>query len=265
MATTNMNLDEIVSTDKISSDFLQKTNSNMQKIDTKYGELKNALLQQTGKSTLAEAIVYIQTLADTLLSYENTGNATASQMLAGVSAIVKGTVVTGTIPSQPAQTITPGTTDKIISSGKYLSGIQIIKGDNNLVAENIIQNKSIFDVTGTAKKIPNITVNVTGSYASNITGYGAGIDQNGTLVIWAMSNTTNYEHINFVASSVIGTKGAGWDITDFSTADPINVPYACTLTGIFSSVSNNIIITLDASSRSNGYDYITLKTTVTGS
>lgn len=265
MATINMNLDEIVSTDKISSDFLQKINSNMQKIDTKYGELKNALLQQTGKNTLAEAIAYIQTLADTLLSYENTGNATASQILAGASAIVKGTVVTGTIPSQPAQTITPGTTNKTIDSGKYLSGVQTIEGDSNLVAENIIQNKSIFGVAGTAKKIPNITVNVTGSYASNITGYGAGIDQNGTLVIWAMSNIATYEHINFVASSIIGTKGVGWDITNFGTSDPINVPYACTLTDVSNYDFSNIVVTLNANSRSSGYDYITLNTTVTGS
>lgn len=265
MATTNMNLDEIVSTDKISSDFLQKINSNMQKIDTKYGELKNALLQQTGKNTLAEAIAYIQTLADTLLSYENAGNATASQILAGASAIVKGTLVTGTIPSQPAQTITPGTTNKTIDSGKYLSGVQTIKGDSNLVAENIIQNKSIFGVTGIAKKIPNITVNVTGSYASYISGCGAGINQNGTLIIWAMSNAAKCEHINFVVSSIIGTEGAGWNITDFNANDPINVPHACTLTGVSNNGFSNIVVTLNASSINTSYDYIIVETTVTGS
>lgn len=49
---------------------------------------------------------------------------------------------------QAAQTITPGTADKTISSGRYLTGTQTIKGDSNLVAENIKSGTSIFGVTG---------------------------------------------------------------------------------------------------------------------
>ena len=74
--------------------------------------------------------------------------ATASDILSGKTAYVNGSKVTGTIASQAAQTITPGTSDKTIASGKYLSGTQTIKGDANLVAGNIKSGVSIFGVTG---------------------------------------------------------------------------------------------------------------------
>lgn len=74
--------------------------------------------------------------------------ATASDILSGKTAYVNGNKVTGTITSQAAQTITPGTSDKTIASGKYLSGTQTIKGDANLVAANIKSGVSIFGVAG---------------------------------------------------------------------------------------------------------------------
>ena len=77
------------------------------KLDEKYIELKNSILEQTHKNTLAEAIDYIQDLANINSNLKTVGNATASQILLGKSAMVKGTVITGTIPSQSAQTITP--------------------------------------------------------------------------------------------------------------------------------------------------------------
>ena len=49
---------------------------------------------------------------------------------------------------QAAQTITPGTADKTIASGRYLTGTQTIKGDSNLVAGNIKSGVSIFGVAG---------------------------------------------------------------------------------------------------------------------
>lgn len=53
------------------------------------------------------------------------------------------------LTAQAAQTITPTTTDQTIASGKYLTGTQTIKGDANLVAENIADGVTIFGVTGT--------------------------------------------------------------------------------------------------------------------
>lgn len=75
-------------------------------------------------------------------------NATGSDLLSGKTAYVNGVKISGTIPSQAAQTFTPGTSDKTIESGKYLSGTQTIKGDSNLVSENIKSGVSIFGVAG---------------------------------------------------------------------------------------------------------------------
>lgn len=59
-----------------------------------------------------------------------------------------GTKVQGSLTAQAAQTITPTTTDQTIASGKYLTGVQTIKGDANLVAANIKKDVMIFSVTG---------------------------------------------------------------------------------------------------------------------
>lgn len=74
--------------------------------------------------------------------------ATSSDIRNGKTAYVKNTKITGTIQDQAAQTITPGTSDKTIASGKYLSGTQTIKGDSNLVSSNIRSGVSIFGVSG---------------------------------------------------------------------------------------------------------------------
>lgn len=77
--------------------------------------------------------------------------AAANNILSGKTAYVKGSKVTGTIASKAAATYTPKTTDQTIASGQYLSGVQTIKGDANLIAENIKENVSIFGVTGNLK------------------------------------------------------------------------------------------------------------------
>ncbi len=85
------------------------------------------------------------------------GNVASNQMLKGYTALVKGSVVTGTIPSKGATTYTPGTQNQTIASGNYLSGTQTIKGDANLVAGNIAKGKSIFGVTGSYTSDANAT------------------------------------------------------------------------------------------------------------
>jgi len=81
----------------------------------------------------------------------------ANKMLSGTTAHDKsGAAVTGNIPSQAAQTITPGTTDQTIASGKYLTGAQTIKGSQYLVASNIRNGVTIFGVEGTLA-LPSIS------------------------------------------------------------------------------------------------------------
>lgn len=67
---------------------------------------------------------------------------------------------TSQLTVQAAQTITPGTSNQTIASGRYLTGTQTILGDANLVASNILRNVSIFGVTGTLA-LPNISQDAT--------------------------------------------------------------------------------------------------------
>ena len=75
-------------------------------------------------------------------------NAVAGEILNGKTAYVNGSKITGNITSKSAQTYTPTTSDQTIASGQYLSGVQTISGDANLVAGNIRSGISIFGVSG---------------------------------------------------------------------------------------------------------------------
>ena len=52
------------------------------------------------------------------------------------------------LTTQAAQTITPTISDQTIAANQYLTGEQTIKGDSNLISENIKKNVSIFGITG---------------------------------------------------------------------------------------------------------------------
>ncbi len=65
-----------------------------------------------------------------LKEYKTNGSVTSTEMLEGSTGI-------------------PGTTDQTISSGQYLNGDQIIKGDVHLVASNIKSGISLFGVAET--------------------------------------------------------------------------------------------------------------------
>ena len=106
---------------------------------------------QTNNSSLEEIITQLNNMPDAGEGLDTSdATATASDILSGKTAYVKGEKITGNIAFQAAQTITPGTVDKTIAAGQYLEGAQTIKGDANLIASNIISGKSIFGVVGTA-------------------------------------------------------------------------------------------------------------------
>ena len=53
------------------------------------------------------------------------------------------------LTKQLSKTVTPGTSDVVaVESGKYTTGTVYVKGDSNLIADNIKSGTSIFGVTG---------------------------------------------------------------------------------------------------------------------
>lgn len=97
-------------------------------------------------------------------------NAVGSQILSGASAYVNGVKIPGTIPSKTAATITPGTANQTIAAGQYLSGVQTILGDPNLLSSKILTGTTIFTIPGTAIDGANMK-----KYASGTTATSSGI------------------------------------------------------------------------------------------
>ena len=93
--------------------------------------------------------------------------ATATQSAGYVSAGTKSG--TKQLTTKSAATITPGTTDQTIAASTYLTGVQTIKGDANLVSENIAEGKSIFGVAGSFVGGVPITLEVNVDTGSAVT------------------------------------------------------------------------------------------------
>lgn len=76
-------------------------------------------------------------------------NAVAGDIRTGKTAYVNGSKITGSASAKEATTITPTTTDQTVAAGTHLTGILTIKGDPNLLAENIKSGVTIFGIEGT--------------------------------------------------------------------------------------------------------------------
>lgn len=111
-----------------------------------------------GLTAYAKGAKLTGTLADVAqaapdISVSSGGLITAS-VTQGAGYVAAGTKsATSQLGTQAAQTITPGTANKTIAAGKYLTGDQTIKGDPNLVAANIKKGVSIFGVAGTLEAV----------------------------------------------------------------------------------------------------------------
>lgn len=101
-------------------------------------------------SSIKEITSKIDTIV-TLSSGTKDATATANQILLGETAYAHGIKIIGTIISKETTTYIPGIINQTIEAGTYLSGVQTIQGDANLIAENIISGKTIFGVTGTGE------------------------------------------------------------------------------------------------------------------
>lgn len=100
-----------------------------------------------------------------------------------------------------AQTYTPTTSDQTIAAGQYLSGAQTIKGDENLLANNIKQGVSIFGVNG------NLTPGITPSGTKNITENGTyDVTQFASAAVAVRNGTHN---LHFEVTNPTSVVGAG--------------------------------------------------------
>jgi hypothetical protein len=125
-------------------------------------------------------------------------------------------IVTQSIPTKAAATITPGTTDQTIASNQYLSGVQTIKGEPNLLAANIVSGISLFNIVGAAtiaslggtnyatnSQMPNVSATYTLTFSPNL------------IVVYR--NTSDW---------VLYYKGSCWRVTNgnsVSTSSSISV------------------------------------------
>ena len=114
------------------------------------------------------------TQATPTISVSNSGliTSTVTQSAGYVSAGTKSATLQ--LTTKAAATITPGTTNQTISAGTYLTGVQTIAGDSNLIGSNIISGKSIFGVPGSV----SFSTIYTGSTAP-----GSSMGNNGDIYI----------------------------------------------------------------------------------
>ena len=132
-------------------------NANTEAATLNINELGAKTIQKSNGSALSSGsikagqivhLVYSGSVFQLLGEGGEYGTAGAAQVLLPYTIGTEDGLVTGTIPSKGAATITPGTTNQVISAGQYLSGAQTIAGDANLVPGNILSGKSIFGVSG---------------------------------------------------------------------------------------------------------------------
>lgn len=96
------------------------------------------------KAEISGLLVYPNGFKEAIENISEDCNATAAQMLSGKTGMVKGTIITGTIPSKTAATYVANSNHEI-ASGQYLSGTQTILGvkTTNITPENVKKGVTI--------------------------------------------------------------------------------------------------------------------------
>ena len=141
-------------------------------------------------STSAQTITSGQYLSGTQTIAATTGTAVAADVLSGKTFnSAAGIAVSGTIASKGAQTYTPGTSVQTVAAGQYLSGIQTISGDANLVTANVLAGASIFGVAGSAKRVVSGTLTSGTSTANYTYAVGSGTDNKYTFTVSGLTFT----------------------------------------------------------------------------
>ena len=151
----------------------------------------------------------------------NTGVVTSGVGTAGY--LDTSTTKTLQLTTKAAATITPSTTNQTIAAGQYLTGVQTIQGDANLIPENIASGVSIFGITGTHESNIGVDTSDANATANNIengkTAYVKGEKVTGNLLI---ANTTtldkSYSTVTWADGDVEirGTNGTKIILADYA-------------------------------------------------
>ncbi len=137
----------------------------------------------TAPSSISGSSATVSTGTNTLTltkSVSVTPNVTTAGYVSTGTAGNSSVSLTASVTTKAAATITPGTTNKTIASGTYLTGTQTISGDADLTAANIKKGVQIFNVTGTYTSDATAAA---GDIVSGETAYVNGNKITGNLVI----------------------------------------------------------------------------------
>ena len=111
-----------------------------------------------------QAIEAIETTPDTQTKTVNPSESVqtvtpdSGKLLSAVTVTaVSSNYVGSNILRKAAATYTPSTAAQTIAAGQYLTGVQTIAGDTNLVAESIVEGITIFGVVGTGASFVPLT------------------------------------------------------------------------------------------------------------
>lgn len=146
------------------------------------------------------------TQATPSISVDSAGKITASatQTAGYVAAGTKS--ATKQLTVQGAQTITPGTSNKTIAAGTYLSGAQTIAGDADLKAANIKKGVNIFGVAGSYDAV-ELNFQVVGgtTQPSSASENTIWVNTSTTITSWVFSATQPSNPIEGMVWLKIGT------------------------------------------------------------
>lgn len=179
-------------------------------------EPKTLTVPESGELSVSDNIVTVPSGYSKIERKATVPEATAPTTSGNVVTVNKGyqasqkEVTVGTAKS--AATITPGTSDIIIAKGTYLSGNQTIKGDANLIADNIKEGVSIFGVSGTLSSAPIETI-------SYIVSGGGSTAYNGVYVDRNVMVAGKPSYVNDNGKYLCYTEDYGWIIGDYLNAD----------------------------------------------
>ena len=173
----------------------------------------------------------------------NTSTGVVTSNVATAGYLATNTTKTLQLTTKSAATITPSTANQTIASGQYLTGIQTIKGDANLISENIASGVSIFGVTGTHEGNTGIDTSDATATADNIengkTAYAKGKKVTGNLPVadtLTMDKSAAKVAWNNGDLKITGTNASKCILRSFAT---INIPVSGDKFG--NATANNVI------------------------